>query len=174
MDERSALDPAGFAEPPASHPLTRDGRLSPQARRVLRGCGRYLRALGFSIISEMPLADGRRADLMALNAAGDIWIVEIKSSLADLRADQKWPDYRKFCDRLFFAAPPELDIGLFPAETGFISADEHGAALLRQAPEERLIAARRKAVMLRFAMTAALRLHSIWDSGAGGIGEGEW
>jgi hypothetical protein len=28
--------------------------------------------------------------------------VEIKSSVADFRADQKWIDYRLHCDRLFF------------------------------------------------------------------------
>lgn len=161
----------GFAEPAASDPLTRDGRLSAQARRVLRGSGRLLRALGFSILTEMPLSDGRRADIIALNGAGDLWIIEIKSSLADLRADQKWPDYANHCDQFFFAAPRELEIGLFPENTGFIAADEHGAAILRDAPEERLAAPRRKAVTLRFAMTAALRLHSLWDGGTRGVGE---
>lgn len=163
----------GFAEPAASDPLNRDGRLSPAARRVLRGSGRLLRALGFSILTELPLADGRRADVMALNSAGEVWIVEIKSSLADLRADHKWPDYREYCDRLYFAAPRELDIALFPVDTGFIAADEHGAAVLREAEEARLSASRRKAVILRFGMTAAARLHNLWDGFYPGIGEVE-
>ncbi|MBX9618788.1 MmcB family DNA repair protein [Candidatus Raskinella chloraquaticus] len=164
---------AGFDEPAASDPLLRDGRLSPQARRVLRGSGRLLRALGFSILSELPLSDGRRADIVALNGAGDIWIVEIKSSLADLRSDQKWPDYLAHCDRFFFAAPRELDMAVFPADPGYIAADEHGAAILREAGETRLSAARRKAVMLRFATIAAQRLHNLWDGGFAGIGEVE-
>src|SRR3989475_11147062 len=85
----------------ASLPI--DGRQSPTALRVARGTTRLLHSLGFSVVSELPLASGRRADLVALGADREVWIVEIKSSIADLRADQKWIDYRRHCDRLFFA-----------------------------------------------------------------------
>ena len=83
--------------------LPADGRQSETACAIARGTARLLRSLGFSCVSELPLPSGRRADLVALNERGEIWIVEIKSSVEDLRADQKWPDYRLHCDRLFFA-----------------------------------------------------------------------
>ena len=71
-----------------------DRRQSETALAIARGTARLLRSLGFSCISELPLPSGRRADLVALNERGEIWIVEIKSSIEDLRADQKWQDYR--------------------------------------------------------------------------------
>lgn len=148
-----------------------DGRQSATALRVQRGVGRLLRSLGFSVVTELPLLTGRRADIVALGGHGDIWIVEIKSSLEDFRADRKWTEYRAHCDRFFFAAPVELDPGIFPEEAGLIAADQHGAAILRDTGETRMAAATRKAVMLRFATAAALRLHALWDPGAG-IAEG--
>ena len=69
-----------------------DGRQSETALAIARGTSRWLRAMGFACVCELPLPSGRRADIVALNERGDIWIVEIKSSLADLRADQKWQD----------------------------------------------------------------------------------
>jgi hypothetical protein len=78
-----------------------DGRQSETALKIARGTARLLRSLGFSCVSELPLPSGRRADLVALNEKGEIWIVEIKSSVEDLRADQKWQEYRAHCDRLF-------------------------------------------------------------------------
>ena len=97
-----------------------DRRQSETALAVARGTARMLRTLGFSCISELSLPSGRRADLVALNERGDIWIVEIKSSLEDLRADQKWPEYRSHCDRLFFAFTRELSHEIFPLDTGLI------------------------------------------------------
>src|SRR6266545_793947 len=85
-----------------------DGRQSPTALEVARGTTRLLHSLGFSVVSELPLTSGRRADLVALGDNGEIWIVEIKSSIADFRADQKWIDYRLHCDRLFFATTLEV------------------------------------------------------------------
>ena len=80
-----------------------DGRQSQTALAIARGTARYLHALGYCVVSELPLPSGRRADLVALGGDGEIVIVEIKSSVADFRADQKWMDYRLHCDRLFFA-----------------------------------------------------------------------
>ena len=91
-----------------------DRRQSETALAIARGTARLLRSLGFSCISELPLPSGRRADLVALNERGEIWIVEIKSSLEDLRADQKWQDYRAHCDRLFFAFTPGPAVRDFP------------------------------------------------------------
>ena len=140
-----------------------DRRQSETALAIARGTARLLRSLGFSCISELPLPSGRRADLVALNARGDIWIVEIKSSLEDLRADQKWQDYRMHCDRLFFAFTQDLPCEIFPAETGLIVADAYGAHMHREAPEHRLPAPTRKLMTVTFAMVAAQRINRLAD-----------
>ena len=140
-----------------------DGRQSQTALAVARGTMRLLHQFGFSAVSELPLPSGRRADLTALNAAGEIWIVEIKSSVEDFRADQKWMDYRAHCDRLFFATTVEVPCEIFPKDTGLIVADAFGAQLICEAPEHRLHAATRKSMMLAFARCAALRLQSLVD-----------
>lgn len=146
-----------------------DGRQSDTALMIQRGVGRMLYSQRFSVLSELTLASGRRADLIGLSAKGDIWIIEIKSSVADFRADTKWPDYRDYCDRMFFASHEGVPSDLFPAEQGLIIADSFGADILRDAPEHRLSAARRKAVMLRFATSAANRLHHLTDPGLAGL-----
>jgi hypothetical protein len=140
-----------------------DRRQSETALAVARGTSRLLRSLGYSTVSELPLPSGRRADLVALNERGEIWIVEIKSSLADLRADQKWEDYRQHCDRLFFAFTRELSCDVFPEDVGLIVADAYGAHMHCEAPEHRLAAATRKTMMLRFAQVAAQRLSRLAD-----------
>src|ERR1019366_3270966 len=140
-----------------------DGRQSETALAVGRGTARLLHAHGFCVVSELPLPSGRRADLVALDAGGEIWIVEIKSSVADFRADQKWQDYRAHCDRLFFATCMEVPCEIFPPDTGLIVADAFGAQLMCEAPEQRLPAATRKAMMLRIARASALRLQSLVD-----------
>lgn len=140
-----------------------DGRQSPRALEVQRGVCRLLAALRYAPLCEVTLASGRRADVMALGEKGDLVIVEIKTSLADLRADAKWPDYMEYCDRLFFAVPPDFPMGHLPEEAGLIVADRYGAEILREAPEVRLAAARRKAATLRFARVGALRLAHLAD-----------
>jgi hypothetical protein len=140
-----------------------DGRQSETALAVARGTARLLHAHGFSVVSELPLPSGRRADLVALDTAGTVWIVEIKSSVADFRADQKWQDYRLHCDRLFFATSLDVPCEIFPPDTGLIVADAFGAEFKCEAPEHKLPAATRKAMMLLFARAAALRLQSLID-----------
>jgi hypothetical protein len=140
-----------------------DGRQSPTALAIARGTARHLHALGYCVVSELPLPSGRRADLVALGGGGEIIIVEIKSSIADFRADQKWTDYRLHCDRLFFATVIDVPCEIFPADAGLIVADAFGASVVNDAPEHRLPAATRKAVMLRFAHAAALRLQALSD-----------
>jgi len=140
-----------------------DGRQSQTAMAVARGTMRLLLSLGFCCVSELPLPSGRRADLVALDGGGEIWIVEIKSSVADFRADQKWQDYRLHCDRLFFATTMDVPGEIFPPDAGLIVADSFGAQVMCKAPEHRLAAATRKSMMLRFAQCAALRLQSLTD-----------
>jgi len=144
-----------------------DGRQSETALLVARGARRLLRAMGFATLPEVPLPSGRRADLMALGGDGEIVIVEIKSSLADFRVDQKWPDYRAHCDRLFFAIPPTLDPAIMPEDAGLIVADGFGGETLRDAPRHKLAPATRRALTLRFAALAADRLHALGDPGLG-------
>jgi hypothetical protein len=147
-------------------PETRD-----LARELCRGTSRLLMQQGFAALSEVALANGRRADLLALGPDGEILIVEIKSSAADFRADRKWPDYRDFCDRLYFAIATGFDAGLIPADCGLIRADAWGAAILREAPALPLSAPRRRAVTLRFARLAGQRLAQLLDPDAARTGE---
>jgi hypothetical protein len=146
---------------PAAPPV--DGRQSPTALAIARGTARFLHALGYCVVSELPLPSGRRADLVALGGDGEILIVEIKSSVADFRADQKWMEYRLHCDRLFFATIVDVPGEIFPPDAGLIVADAFGASIVCEAPEHRLMPARRKTVMLRFAHAAALRLQALVD-----------
>ncbi len=114
-------------------------------------------------VSEVSLANGRRADIAAVAASGEIWIVEIKSSIEDFRVDQKWPEYRDYCDRLFFAVAPAFPNEILPADTGLMIADRYGGEIVRAAPEHRLAGARRKAMTLRLVHTAAFRLQAAMD-----------
>ena len=140
-----------------------DGRQSETALAIARGTARLLRSLGFACVSELPLPSGRRADLVALNERGEIWIVEIKSSVADFRADQKWVDYRLHCDRLFFATTVDIPCEIFPKETGLIVADAYGAHMHCEAPEHRLPAPTRKLMTVRFGVVAAQRMNRLVD-----------
>ena len=122
-----------------------------------------LAAYGLASVSEFLLGNGRCADVVGLSQAGEIWIVEIKSSAEDLRADHKWEDYRAHCDRLFFAFTQDLPHEIFPKDTGLIVADAYGAHMLCDAPEHRLPAPTRKLMMVRFGMAAALRINRLVD-----------
>jgi len=149
-------------------PLDReqDGRQSQAALAIARGVRRLLYAMGMATLTEVGLPSGRRADVMVLTPAGDIWIVEIKSSIEDFRSDQKWPEYRDYCDRLLFAVAPGFPVEILPQGTGLVLADRYGGELVRAAPEHRLAAARRRALTLRMARIAALRLQSAADPDA--------
>ncbi|HET6375053.1 MAG TPA: MmcB family DNA repair protein, partial [Methylocella sp.] len=116
-----------------------------------------------STVTELPLHSGRRADIVALAKDATICIVEIKTSAADFRPDRKWSSYRAHCDRFFFAVPETFPAAIIPASAGLIVADAYNAEILRPAPEQRLCAATRRAVLLRFAHAAAQRLHRLTD-----------
>jgi len=146
-----------------------DGRQSATAAAVQRGTGRMLLSAGFASMSELSLANGRRADLIAINSKGEIWIVEIKSSPADYLSDHKWHDYMAYCDRFYFAIPPDMDPGLIDEAAGLMIGDAWGAEIVREACEDRLSGARRKAVTLLLARSASLRLQSTIDPNANGI-----
>ena len=126
--------------------------------RLARGVCRMLMDEGFSVLTEFPTRSGRRMDVLALGPSGEFWCVEVKSSRADFQADHKWHEYLDWCDRLFFAVPPGFPEELLPLEHGLIRTDEYDAEIIRQTTDDKLAAARRKAVTLRFARLAADRL----------------
>jgi hypothetical protein len=143
--------------------LPTDGRQSEAALTIARGVRRLLRARGFSSVTELPLVDGRRADIVAVNSEGEVLIVEIKSSAADLRADRKWRDYVACCDRLYFAISEATPVEIMPADAGLIVADPYGAEIVREADLQRMAPSSRRALLLRFAQAAADRLHRLFD-----------
>jgi len=143
--------------------LVDDGRQSDAALAIARGASRCLLAHGYARLTELTLANGRRADLIGIEAKGQIAIVEVKSSLADFQSDQKWPWYRDYCDHFYFAVAPDFPTDVLPDDIGLIVADRYGGEIVRGAPEHRLAGARRKEITVRFARSAALRLHGLAD-----------
>jgi hypothetical protein len=130
-------------------------------RATARLCGR----LGWAPLHEVPLPNGRRADILALRPDGCFVCIEVKSGPRDFLTDLKWPDYRAFSDGLFFAVDVDFPQELLPAETGLIVAAGLEADLLREAPSHPLAVARRRALMQRFAWLAAGRLAALEDPG---------
>ncbi len=136
-----------------------DRARSDLTRQTLEGASRLLRAAGLSVLVEVPLKNGRRADIMALARDGGIVIVEVKSSREDFLADAKWQEYRPWCDLFYFAVPPGFDTSLLPADEGLIVADRWEGVIAREATRRSLPAARRRSLLLMFAHMAAARLH---------------
>ena len=133
------------------------------AADILRGVARALGAADLAVLTEVPLANARRADLVALDRAGLITLIEVKASRADFLADRKWRDYLEFCDRFYFAVAAGFPLELLPPGEGLILADRFSGEILREAPLRRLGAARRKALVIRFARIAACRLQMLLD-----------
>jgi len=139
---------------------------------IARGVSRLLFRHDLMALCEVPLGNGRRADVMALDSRGHVVIVEIKVSRADLRGDCKWPEYLDYCDRFFWAVPqgfnldPFQEEGFMPNICGLIVADRYDAAILREAAVRPLAAARRKVETLRFARRAARRILADGDPDA--------
>lgn len=142
---------------PNNNPLI-DGRQSARAMLVRRGLQILLNDMRHAALPELVLANGRRADLITISEKGEIWIIEIKTSIEDFRVDRKWPDYRAYCDRLFFATHKDVPLEIFPEDCGLLLSDGYGAHLMRDAPDHRLPPATRKSVMLNFSRVAAQRL----------------
>jgi hypothetical protein len=145
------------------------------ARDVARGVTRMFFRQDLFALCEAPLPNGRRADMMAISAKGELTIVEIKVSRADLIGDRKWTDYLDYCDRFFWAVPAGFDLSPFEDGcrgddcAGLIVADRYDAEVIRAAPIRPLAAARRKAEVLRFARRAARRLAGDLDPALAGL-----
>jgi hypothetical protein len=144
----------------------------PVAMDVARGVTRLFCRQDLFAICEVPLPNGRRADLMGIDPKGNLTIVEIKVAKSDLVGDCKWTDYLDYCDHFYWAVPPELASicegeRFLPSEAGLIVADRYDAALVRSAVHRPLAPARRKAELLRFARRAARRLSEQIDPSLG-------
>jgi hypothetical protein len=139
------------------------------AADVVRGVTRMLLRHDCMAIPEVPLEGGRRADLMALDARGNIVIVEIKVSRADLLGDGKWTDYLAHCDRFFWAVPAGFDLrpfeqpGFLPERAGLIVADRYDAAVVREPATVPLATPTRRKCTLAFGRRAARRLIHLVD-----------
>ncbi len=157
---------AGTGEALAAHGVDACIR-SGAAQEIERGAVRVLYDQGVSGISEFALANGRRADIVGLTVSGEIWIVEIKSGTLDFRADRKWNEYREYCDRFFFAVRSDFPREILPVDTGHILADRFGGEIVQMGPLLPLGPTRRKAVTLRLARVAAMRLSIAKDAKLG-------
>ncbi len=142
------------------------------AADVARGVTRLFLRHDLVTMAEVPLDGGRRVDLMALDTRGQITIVEIKVSRADLLGDAKWQDYLPHCDRFFWAVPAGFDHApiageaFLPERTGLIVADRYDAAVLREARSDPMNTHARKKCTLAFARRAARRLVALSDPDA--------
>ena len=130
---------------------------------VCRGACRLMRQSGRSVLRELPLPDGRRADIVAIAGSGELTIVEVKSSIEDWRVDRKWPDYLDWCDLLYFAVPVDFPQSLIAEDVGLIVADAYGGEILRHPPRRPVAAARRKALLIDCARLASERLARFED-----------
>jgi len=133
------------------------------ARLLARGVCRSLSDRGLATLTEFTLISGRRVDVIGLDRAGQVTIVEVKSSLADFRSDRKWQEYVDFCDAFFFAVPEGFPQEVLPGDCGLMAADPFGAVVLRDSPDFRLNGTRRRAQNLRFGLAAAERLGRLTD-----------
>lgn len=130
---------------------------------VTRSAMRYCLASAWSPLAEVPLPDGRRADILALRPDGGFVIIEVKSCARDFLSDGKWQDYRAFSDELHFAVDLDFPQELLPGDVGLLVCDGFEAAPLRAAPAHPLAPARRRALLHRFASLAATRLAALSD-----------
>ena len=162
-----------MASLPESSPCFADAPLA--AQDVARGVTRLFFRGDMFAICEVTLPNGRRADMVAIDPKGQIVIVEIKVTRADLLGDGKWCDYLDYCDLFYWAVPAGFGLepfdgdGLGPDCAGLIVADRYDAEVVREAPCRPLAAARRKAETLRFARRAARRLAGDLDPGLAGL-----
>jgi hypothetical protein len=133
------------------------------AAEIVRGGARALAAADQAVVAEVPLANGRRADLVALDRSGTITLAEIKASRADFVTDRKWQDYLDYCDRFYFAVAAGFPLELLPPDEGLILADRFAGEILRAARIRCLSAPRRKAMLIRIARASAGRLQALLD-----------
>ncbi|GIX21079.1 MmcB family DNA repair protein [Erythrobacter cryptus] len=139
------------------------------AAAVARGIARLFARNDIWCLAEVPLPNGRRADLMGIDARGQVLIVEIKVARADLLGDAKWEDYLDFCDRFYWGLSMGLDrapleqAAYRPEVCGVIVADAYDAEILRPAALRAMAPARRRAETTRLARLAMRRHLALCD-----------
>ena len=126
--------------------------------RIARGVMRHFAQIGMHSLSEFSPARGLRVDIITLGMSDEIWIVECKSGQSDFKSDKKWQNYLDWCDRYFWAVDGKFPIDILPSDTGVIIADAYDASILREAPLNKLPAARRKKITKSIAISACNRL----------------
>ena len=134
-----------------------------RAATIRRAAARLCGQLGWVRVHEMPLPNGRRADIMALRPDGGFVCIEVKSGPRDFLVDNKWPEYRAYSDALYFAVDADFPQELLPQDTGLIVTHDLIADLLREAPQHPLPPKIRRILLHRFATLAALRLAGLED-----------
>ncbi|MBB4314502.1 MmcB family DNA repair protein [Roseospira marina] len=140
-----------------------DSDTAAMTRGITRGVCRHLANTGHAVLTEFKLPNRRRADVVALDPDGQVVLVEVKSALADYRADGKWREYLPYCDVFAFAVADTFPIDVLPPECGLLVADPWGAEVVRLMALAPLHPARRRAMTLRFARLAGERLHRLLD-----------
>jgi hypothetical protein len=145
-----------------------DDLIQPQMKPgqlLARGVCRHLLSHDFVTVEELVPAPGLRVDVMGLGPKGEVWVIECKSSRADFQTDAKWQGYLDWCDRYFWAVDEGFPTELLPDDTGLIIADGYDAEIVRMGPEAKLVPARRKVMVQKFARHAALRWQAARDPG---------
>ena len=132
---------------------------------VTRGVRRLLGNRGLGTLTEFSLPNGRRADVLGLDRKGEFTIVEVKSTVEDFRADNKWREYLDFCDRFYFAVPLGFTLEIMPPDCGLMVMDDWDAAIRRESSRRNLNSTRRRHQLIRFALLASERLARLAEHG---------
>lgn len=134
-----------------------------RSAQVRREAARLCRQLGWAPLHEVPLPNGRRADILALRPDGGFVCVEVKSGVLDFMTDGKWPEYRDYADAFYFAVDADFPQDLLPNAVGLIVTAEREAAIIRESPAHQMAPGRRRALLQRFASLAVCRLENLLD-----------
>lgn len=168
FDRMSAASPPDWHTPGQAPPDAPPPERTLPGQRLARGVQRHLRGLDFACLFEFVPTPGLRVDVMALGPRGELWVVECKSSRVDFVSDRKWAGYLEWCDRFFFAVDMDFPDEILPEGAGLILADAFDAEVQRWPEPRPLAAARRRALVQRFARVAAGRLGALIDPGPAG------
>ena len=131
-----------------------------EASRIFSAVIRHFSERSFACLPEFMLKTGRRPDVVCLGRDGQILIIEVKSSVADFKSDQKWHEYCDWADAFYFAVDDQFPRDILPDETqcGIIITDGFDCHVTRPAPMRKLAGARRAHITRRLARVAMMRL----------------
>jgi hypothetical protein len=138
-------------------------RQSHKAAILTRGVVRLFKDLGCGCLTEFPLPNSRRVDIITLSTEGIFSIIEVKSSVQDFKSDSKWQFYLPYCDRFYFAVSENFPLEILPRNHGIIIADKFSASIEKETSERSIQGTRRRQQLKRFALIASERLQNITD-----------